>query len=239
MASVAIAAGVTAAAVQAAAASAAAAAAAAASAAAAAAGTVASAVGTAVGTAASAVGSAIGSAASAVGSAISGLTSVTVGGTTVGGTTTTIGGLSLPQILTGLSIAGSAAGAGVQIAGTIQTAEAARQASKFAAKALGIEGKRGEERERKKNRRRLESSRARFIANAGLRLEGSPLDALANAASEFERNAINIRRSAGQASDIELAKAKSIARAGKIGAAAAALQGLGQTTQVGLQLARF
>lgn len=135
--------------------------------------------------------------------------------------------------------ASTAASIAVSVEGQKAQAEAAADAAKFRARQTEVAGKLEEKRLRRLNRRRLESSRARFLAFGGLRLEGSPLDALATAASEFERDAINVRRAAGQTSALERFRAQSAARAGKIGAASVALQGTVQVSQTGLQLARF
>lgn len=138
----------------------------------------------------------------------------------------------------------AAATAGFNIGGTIlrakgaeQTADAISDAARLNAELARREGFIEEARRRRIGRRALSSQRVAF-AKAGVQLEGSPIEFLANAASEFERDAVNARVSGLNTAALDEARADNAQIIGRQRARAEFLAGAADVGTFGLSLIR-
>lgn len=123
------------------------------------------------------------------------------------------------------------AGAGLQLASGFQGAEAAlenaravEEAALFNSLLAEQEGATESARLRRRNRRLLSSQRVKF-AKAGVRLEGTPMEVLAQNAAELELDAANVSIAARNTSELEQMRASNARRQGKRSARASILGG--------------
>lgn len=103
-------------------------------------------------------------------------------------------------------------------------ADAAEAAALFNAAVAEREGFAESARRRRLARRELSSQRVAF-AKAGVRLEGTPLEVLAQNAAEFELDAVNVEIAARQTAMLDRARAANIQTIAKTRAGAALLSG--------------
>ena len=106
-----------------------------------------------------------------------------------------------------------------------QQAQAISDAAEYNAVRAEQEGQAKQSRLRRQARRKLSSQRVKF-AKAGVRIEGSPLDLLAQNAAEFELDALDARIAATNTSVLENKRAHEARKAGKTAVGAALLKGL-------------
>ena len=117
-------------------------------------------------------------------------------------------------------------------------AEAIADAAEFNALRAEQAGAAEESRVRRLNRRTLSSQRVQF-AKAGVRLEGTPLEFLAQNAAELELNALQARIAGANTARLERERAEVALDAGRVSAGAALLEGISGATGAALSTQGF
>lgn len=144
-------------------------------------------------------------------------------------------GNALPFLLQGAAIGAPIAG-GIAEAGAIRSqASSQAQAANYNAQLAQNQGASEAERIRRAGRRELGRQRT-LIGAGGVRLEGSPLELLAQNAYEIERDAMNAKLAAGDTAALDRAQAQNAKQAGRIGAGTALLTGALRGGGTGLEL---
>ncbi len=128
-------------------------------------------------------------------------------------------------IMLAVSIGTSVAGAVVKGKAARDQADAIADAAEFNAIRAEQAGAAEEGRVRRLNKRTLSTQRVQF-AKAGVRMEGTPLEFLAQNAAELELNAMQARIAGANTSRLERERADVALDAGRTSAGAALLQGL-------------
>ena len=124
-----------------------------------------------------------------------------------------------------ISVATQVGGAIVKGKAAKAQAEAIADANEFNALRAEQAGSAEESRQRRMNRRTLSTQRVQF-AKAGVRMEGTPLEFLAQNAAEFELNALQARIQGQNTALLERKAADVALDVGRVSAGAALLQGL-------------
>lgn len=105
-----------------------------------------------------------------------------------------------PAAVLGVALAAAAIGAGIQVAGNIQQAKAAKASAEFNAKvaeneAVRVEQERSEDNRRLRIRnRRLQATQRVLTAKGGVTEAGSPLEIMAETAGELELDVLDLNR---------------------------------------------
>lgn len=114
-----------------------------------------------------------------------------------------------------VGLAGAALGGGVLKAkGSLDQAEAAAQAAEFN-RAKALQDASAEEARIRREARKELGRRALGAAKAGVLLEGTPLDLLAQTAAEFELEAVNARVAGANTANLERRRAKNLRKQGR------------------------
>lgn len=127
-------------------------------------------------------------------------------------------------IFAAVQIVGSVAGGILQKKAIEAEADAAESAALFNAAQTEREALAESSRRRRLARRELSSQRVAF-AKAGVRLEGTPLELLAQNAAEFELDAVNVEIAGRQSARLDRLRAANIQIVAKTRAGAALLSG--------------
>lgn len=133
-----------------------------------------------------------------------------------------------------LAAAGTVGSSVLQARGARAEAESEAQAAEYN-RVLSLQQGRAEAaRIRRAARRELSSQRVAF-AKAGVRIEGSPLELLAQNAAELEADALNAEIGARNTAEIERRRARNLRRAGRRRAASALIGGVTRLGGLGIQ----
>jgi hypothetical protein len=138
-------------------------------------------------------------------------------------------------LLPGIAIGSTVAGALFQKRATRQDAAAIKDAAEFNARQALQAGAEEEARRRRLARRTLSSQRVAF-AKAGVVLEGSPLELLAQNAAELERDAVNEGIAARQTAALERFRGESAEEVARRRGGASLLSGLTRAASLGASL---
>lgn len=130
---------------------------------------------------------------------------------------------TLSQLFAGGTIGLRATGGILEARGAKTTADAISDAAKYNAKLARREASIEEARIRRRNRRALSSMRVSF-AKAGVQMEGTPLEQMAFAASELERDAVNARLAGEATAALDESRAKNARTIGRQRASASLLR---------------
>lgn len=117
-------------------------------------------------------------------------------------------------------------GGGMQARGQLENAKADAEAASFNAAVTEVQGAQKE----MLIRRRAKSYRGTMrtaVAKAGVRLEGSPLEAIAASAAAAEMDALNTRFEAQASAKLDRMRGSTAIKQGKIGAASTMLSTIG------------
>lgn len=137
--------------------------------------------------------------------------------------------------LAAIGIGAGALGSIMQSKAAIAAGEDQSKASQLNAFELEDFGINESERIRREGRRALASQQLAY-AKAGVTLDGSPLELLAQNAAEIEVEALNARRRAFRAASLQRAEGESAFKAAKTKAAATLIGGLGGAVGSGVSV---
>lgn len=143
-------------------------------------------------------------------------------------------GFVIPAIALGTTLLGTA----MQMRGQLEQGEAALKSANFNASLTEQAGLQEEQLIRRSGRRSESTMRA-SIAKSGVTMEGSPLEAIAQNAANFEIDALNTRYNSQMSARIERVTGQRQNRAARISAATTLFNGLTSVASSGRTMGMF
>lgn len=131
-----------------------------------------------------------------------------------------------------------AGGTLMNVYGQYQQGKAAEKAAEYNARIQEITGRQKESLIRRQGRKELSRIRT-AVSKSGVRMEGSPMEVLAESAANIEMDALNARFGMETGATATRAEGKSRKRGANLSAAAQLLSGAGSTYAAGHQLGVF
>lgn len=126
-----------------------------------------------------------------------------------------------------VSAAAAVSGGVLSAKGAKAQAEAEAQAAEYNRQIAAAEASAEEERIRRRNRLALAEQRA-GLAKLGIEVSGTPLERLADTATEYEYDALGVRRFGESSSQLERMRGRAALKAGRLAAKGAIISGIGQ-----------